>query len=257
MLQLGLLKLQNANLNNLVFFLDFDGSLCPHLEVWEERSYDPVAIQTLLNHVQAQSQGMFWNTGRRVESLASVHEDFLKFSGYFIQGSVFWDSILKKQSLVGPSLPQKLATFYEQHLVEFSSLRLEIKPSSLRIAPYQSASLEEVSDFLVKEILPAEFNKTWKWHVGSRGAELLAVGHDKSFALRDFYSKNNHSKAMPVVVGDDILDRPAIEESIKRGGYAILVGEHCGWATEIEHKAWQVSYCDHPNDALHLLASLK
>ena len=83
------------------------------------------------------------------------------------------------------------------------------------------------------------------------------MGFDKSFALKDYYSEPSTHGAIPVAVGDDSLDRPAIEEALNRGGYAILVGEHCGWATEIEHKAWQINYFNEPSEVLKFLAQLK
>lgn len=257
MLALSVLNIQKAHLKDLVFFLDFDGSLCPHLEVWEERSYDPTGIESIVNRLHSLSRGVFWNTGRRVESLASVNENFLKLNGYFIQGSMRWDASQRQEKLCGPSVPQSLAKFYEENMQGQGTLRLEVKMSSLRVAPYQSGSLNDVGVLLDKVPLPKEFETAWHWHRGARGAELLAKGFDKSFALVDYYSHASSSGAIPVAVGDDSLDRPAIEEALNRGGYAILVGEHCGWATEIEHKAWQITYCDQPSDVLNLLSQLK
>jgi hydroxymethylpyrimidine pyrophosphatase-like HAD family hydrolase len=257
MLASKFLKIQNAPLKDLVFFFDFDGSLCPHLEVWQERSYDPDRIEEILSSLHRSSRGVFWNTGRRVESLASVNEKFLQFSGYFIQGSLKWDASTQTQIVCGPLLPQELASYYQKCIETQHTLRLEIKASSLRVAPYQSGSMKDLGFFMAKYPLPPAFQKQWSWHQGARGAELLALGYNKAFALRDYYSLPQSQGALPVVVGDDSFDRPAIEESLRRGGYAVLVGEHCGWATEIEHKVWQITYCDQPSDVLNLLLNLK
>jgi len=236
--------------------LDFDGSLCPHLEVWEGQAGDPQEICNVVSKLAAQSGGVYWNTGRRVESLGSLLSDFLLFSGYFVQGSIRWDAGIKKATLVGPEVPAELVTMYQKLLESESRLRLELKPSSLRVAPYQNVNMAELHKFILLNPLPAPI-KGWVWHVGARGAELLSTEYNKSFAIRDVVSRVEPGQAFkPVVIGDDLLDRPAVEEALKREGYAILVGEHCGWATEIEHKAWQVEFFNEPHQALEFLKSL-
>lgn len=252
MLTSRLLKLQEAPLNELVFFLDYDGSLCPHLEVWEERVYDPKEIYDLVSGLKSGgAREIYWNTGRRVESLGGVCDEFLEFPGYFIQGSVYWDSKTKIETLVGEALPDGLAEYYSRTLRGWSGLRMEVKKSSLRIAPYQNGHMEQLREYFSKV---AHSDLTgWQWHVGARGGELLSHRYDKRFAVRDGLER---SPGIPVAIGDDTLDRPAIEEVIARGGYAILVGEHCGWATEIEHKASQLSYCNDISQAKGLLRSL-
>jgi hypothetical protein len=250
------LKLQEAALKDLYFFLDFDGSLCPHLEVWEGQGYDPQEILSVVSALGKKSGGVYWNTGRRVESLGSVMSDYLLFSGYFIQGSMRWDAKAKTSTLVGPKLPERVVEFYKGLLEGESRLRLEVKASSLRIAPYQSADMSEVHKFVLTNPLPDEFPH-WVWHVGARGAEMLARDYDKGFAIRDVESGIKAPGAFkPVVIGDDLLDRPAVEEALKRDGYAILVGEHCGWATEIDHKAWQVEFFNDSRRALEFLKGL-
>lgn|GEM_PF-1250866 len=250
------MKLQSANFKDLYFFLDFDGSLCPHLEVWEGQAYDPQEIYGVVESLARKSGGVYWNTGRRVESLGSVLSDFLLFSGYFIQGSLRWDASSKKSVLVGPALPEALTQHYQKLLEGQGLLRLEIKASSLRIAPYQNVNMTELQKFILKNPLP-QGNAGWVWHVGARGAELLSTEYNKGFAIRDVESTLPASQAFkPVVIGDDLLDRPAVEEALKREGYAILVGEHCGWATEIEHKAWQIEFFNDAHQALQFLKEL-
>jgi trehalose-6-phosphatase len=250
------LKLQNASFKDLYFFLDFDGSLCPHLEVWEGRPYDPQEIYEVVAALSKKAGGVYWNTGRRVESLGSVLSDYLLFSGYFIQGSLRWDASTKTSTLVGPSLPQDLVQIYQKALEGNNGLRLEVKPSSLRIAPYQNVNMAELHKFILLHPLPLGL-KGWIWHVGARGAELLSTEYNKSFAIRDVEAGLAPGRAFkPVVIGDDLLDRPAVEEALKREGYAILVGEHCGWATEIEHKAWQVEFFNDSHQALQFLKEL-
>ncbi len=256
MLASEMLKLQNAPLKDLWFFLDFDGSLCPHLEVWEERTYDPHDILGVVDKLARKSGGMYWNTGRRPESLGSVLPEFLKYPGYFIQGSLRWDPQQKTGTLCGPPLPAGLAEHYQKLLQEEGRLRLEVKASSLRIAPYQSGDMSELAKFILKHPLPPS-HADWVWHVGARGAELLSREYNKGFAIRDVASRVGSEKRFkPVVIGDDLLDRPAVEEALSRQGYAILVGEHCGWATEIEHKAWQVEYFNEASQALEFLRLL-
>ncbi len=252
MLPLRVLKLQEAPLQELVFFLDYDGSLCPHLEVWEERIYDPDEIYDLVLRLKrAPVREIYWNTGRRVESLASVSEKLLEFSGYFIQGSVCWDAKTKVETLLGPAVHQEWVDLYERSLESWKGLKLEQKPSSLRIAPYQNGDMDQLKEYFDKVKHPILGD--WQWHVGARGAELLSKKFDKGFAVRDGLRR---TPGIPVAIGDDSLDAPAVREAIASGGYAILVGEHCGWATEIDHKASQLIYCNDVRQAKALLHSM-
>ncbi len=260
MLTFRVLKLQEAPLQELVFFLDYDGSLCPHLEVWEERIYDPDEIYALVSALKPSTTAadrnsgareIYWNTGRRVESLASVSDKFLEYPGYFIQGSVFWDAQSKTETVCGPLIGKDWAKFYEDQLKTEKGLRIEIKKSSLRIAAFQDGDRDQVTRFFESAKHPDLTG--WQWRMGARGAELLSKDFDKRFAVRDGLKR---TPGIPVVIGDDTLDAPAVEEAIARGGFAILVGEHCGWATEIEHKASQLLYCNDVGQAKALLQSL-
>lgn len=251
MLTLGVLKLQEAPLNELTFYLDYDGSLCPHLEVWEERVYDPEIILDLMQRLSSKAAGVFWNTGRRPESLASVHKSFMEYSGFFMQGAGFWDH--KRQSLeeLGPRVPEEWAPSYLKKIQQWPELRLEVKACSLRVAAFQKSARAALEDFVGQEL--ARELPGWRWHLGSRGAELLAEGINKGTALVSAAKKFG---GIPVALGDDVLDRPALEEAIKLGGYGVVVGEHCGWATEIDHKASQLVFCENVDVALELFGSL-
>lgn len=245
------MKLQEAPLNELTFYLDYDGSLCPHLEVWEERIYDPQVILDLMKNLSKKCKGVFWNTGRRPESLASVHRDFMKHSGFFMQGAGFWDQEKGQLEELGPRVSDTWAKLYQEIIQEWPELRLEIKSCSLRVAAFQKTGRAKLEAFVQQEWqreLPG-----WHWHLGSRGAELLAEGVNKGSALSAMAKKVG---GVPVALGDDVLDQPALEEAIRLGGYGIVVGEHCGWATEIDHKASQLIFCENVDTALQFFDSL-
>ena len=237
------------------WFFDYDGSLCPHQEVWEERQYDAAEIDNVLQSLAASGAGVFWNTGRRVESLASVNKNFLRFSGYFIQGSWHWNAQNQESKPIGPILPSAVKTAYSKALENHRFLKLEIKATSLRIAPLKAQAMDDLRDWMIDHEAALASDDNWYWHVGHRGAEYLARGFDKGTALRrEFEKAGSMQGRIPVAVGDDSLDRYAVVEALKMGGFAVLVGEGCGWITEVPHKPSQVIFCESPQRTQELIS---
>ena len=227
------MKLDRKLLPQTTWFLDYDGSLCPHVEVWEERTYNPNDILEVVE-VLASKAEVFWNTGRRPESLGGVHADFLKQRGYFIQGSAFWEPGYSEAKMLAPLLKIDEFTELLKLADSFKFLRSEIKPTSVRLAAVKIEDMREL-----RKNMPRFESLTppgYFWLLGYRGAELLPNGFSKATAIE----RSLAAGKIPVVVGDDVLDRPAAEEAIQRGGFAIVVGEHCGWITEVAHQSDQV-----------------
>ncbi|MEZ4814523.1 MAG: hypothetical protein R3A80_04865 [Bdellovibrionota bacterium] len=244
------------DLSKSVYFLDYDGTLCPHMEVWEGVGYNPALINEAVNNVSKKSLGAWWNTGRRVESLNSVSDLFLKHSGFFVQGSVFWDSENKKINFLGNELPAQLSALLFERIQQHElNYRLEIKATAARVASFRKTQRKYLKKFI--DSLEIELPPEWEWRIGDRGAELLQKKCSKGSCL-EFAYKNGlvPQEAIPVVAGDDLLDRSAMEFSLSRGGYAILVGESCGWITEIPHRSSQVVYFREPKDFLQFLKLL-
>ncbi len=243
------------DLSKSVYFLDYDGTLCPHMEVWEGVAYNPIDIYGAVANLAKKSLGAWWNTGRRIESLKSVNEDFLKFPGFFVQGSIQWNANNNKTIQLGEGLPsgleEKLKEAIRQHELSY---RLEIKPTAARIASFRKTQKKYLKKFI--ESLNVPIPPEWEWRVGDRGAELLLKRCSKGSCLEYAYQQGLiPADAIPVVAGDDLLDRSAMEFALERGGYAVLVGESCGWITEIPHRSSQVVYFREPSDFLKLLKS--
>jgi len=224
------------------WFFDYDGSLCPHLEVWEEHNYDSgLILQTLLK-LQKKSRGVYWNTGRRLESLLRVNADYGLIPGYFVHGSYSWDT--KNLEQLGEPLPPEWEEKLRTALKDFPGLRLEIKPTALRVASTKIPPGQDLRSFRHKmeSIAPPG----WKWHIGHRGMELLqdtctkATGLQRTLALMP-------KDTLPLAVGDDPLDGPALREALVRGGIAVLIGENCGFMSEIPHKSSQILYFEDPS----------
>ena len=243
------MKLTNKILPRTLWFADYDGSLCPHLEVWEPRNYDSQQIFSVLESLQSASLGVFWNTGRRPESLGGVNADYLKLPGYFIHGTVYHDPT-KGDAVQSPLLAAETTKHFQEQLENSKKFNLEIKATSLRVAPVKIQYLDLLKEWV--GLHPA--SSGWEWRVGHRGVELLPVGFSKAISLTKELAR--HPKALPVAIGDEILDRPAIELALKHGGWAILVGESCGWITEVPHKPDQLIICQEPSDVLRVLQSL-
>jgi trehalose-6-phosphatase len=246
------MNLEAATLAKTVWFFDYDGTVCPHQEVWELRAYDPVEIADLLTALKSQSFDVLWNTGRRPESLGAVEPRFLQFDGYFIHGSIYWNSKNKEAELLGPRLDQDIQRKVEELLTHSKTLRLEVKETGLRAAPIGSMNHKAVKKSL-DALFQLNLGHEWAWHVGARGAELLARGYSKATPLETWHDTIQKNKLIPIAAGDDLFDRPALEAAVMAGGYAIVVGDTCGWITEVKHKPEQVVYCETPAQVLDLV----
>ena len=223
--------------------------MCPHVEVWEERTYNPNEILEVVELLATKAE-VYWNTGRRPESLGGVHADFLKQRGYFIQGSAFWEPGYTETKMLAPLL--KLEQFSE--LLKFADsikvIRSEIKPTSLRLAAVKIEDMRELRKHMPK--LERLTPPGYFWLLGYRGAELLPNGFSKATAIERSLAPGK----VPVIVGDDILDRPAAEAALSRGGFAIVVGEYCGWITEVAHQSDQVLVFSDPAEVQAFIREL-
>lgn len=251
------MKLTRQLLERTAWFVDYDGSVCPHQEVWEERVYNPVDIHALLKRLRAKSGSLCWNSGRRPESLAGVLGDFLEFDGYFIHGSCAWKaapegSLAGIKEIIGSPVPDFLLRMATDFFERKKIFQLEVKPTSLRFTPARGQPMHDLDRELA--VLRPQTPPEWRWIVGPRGAELLHKNFDKGLAVRREMAKTPN--LIPIAIGDDVFDRFAVEEVLKRGGFAILVGEHCGWITEVPHVGEQILYFEKPQGVLDLLASL-
>lgn len=242
-------------LDQSVWFFDYDGSLCPHTEIWEERAYDPQGILQILSDFESRIAALYWNTGRRLRSLAEVDEGFLRFSGYFMHGTSYWDAGERRETVLSPHLPKDFVeSFTEKIASESGWLKFEVKATGLRIAPIKLNQLDRLYSWSEGLLSPDGFT----WHQNHRAVELAPDSFDKGSAIRHALSKLKVKKAnpLPVAIGDDVSDRAAIAEVLKLGGHALLVGEGCGWITEIPHRADQINFFEAPIDVHRFLQNL-
>lgn len=216
--------MDRSTLAKSVWFLDYDGTLCPHLESWETRSYAPADILKTLGHLNDQGARVLWNTGRRVESIGAMHPSFLDYSGFFIQGTLFWSAPRHEELRLSESLPKTYAAFIESQIENRKEYRLELKPTSLRVSSFKGDLDAELRLFM--DPIIAQTPQGWRWILGQRAAELLPEGFDKGTAIVREMGLAISENLIPVAVGDDLFDRPAFVASLARGGYAILVGNN-------------------------------
>lgn len=211
-------------LSKTVWFLDYDGSLCPHQESWEERTYSPAEVLQTLHHLGQRGAHILWNTGRRVESIGGMQPGFLDFSGFFIQGTIYWSAARKEALTLSPPLPAAYGQLIGQILQGQTHYKLELKPTSLRISSLDGEVNPAFMTYIQKIVdqTPAG----WRWIYGQRAAELLPEGFDKGSAVVREMGLPFAKGLIPVAVGDDLFDRPAFVASLAHGGYAILIGDH-------------------------------
>ncbi len=240
-------------LDRCLWFFDYDGTLCPHQEVWEERRYDPQQIYQLATELKKKSSDLLWNTGRRTESLFSVEKQFQDISGYFIQGSQFWNAKSKQLEQLSPPVDPHIVSLWTNEIAQYKHMRFEAKISSCRIATTNPDHSHQIAN-VVQSISPPPQN--WQWHLGGRGAELLCNGFNKASVIDHYLSTHSKKDSIVIAAGDDFFDKPAIEKALQLGGYAILVGPHCGWITEIPHHPSHVLYFDTPSDLHNFLRNL-
>lgn len=182
-----------------------------------------------------------------------VNPQFLELSGYFVQGSFFWDAATKNYARLGPVLPIEIKQHFEKLLERDLLFRLEVKETSLRVVPKKIVHMDRLKVWATTHYLP-EFGRDWAWVPGHRGVELLASGFDKGHAIVE--ERKANAQLLPVVIGDDILDAPAAKIALEMGGHVFLVGDSCGWITKLKHEAWQVHYFDKPSDVLKFLSDI-
>lgn len=246
-------------LTKVFWLMDYDGSLCPHREAWEIGSYDPAELFVILSELSRFSAGLMWNTGRMLDSLSGQCADFLKFPGFFEHGATYWDTSQSKR-IVDTELSESLKLSIEQWASSRQSwMRLEYKPQSLRLIPVSAQDLSRLkSEFLASGIFlrrdqtkgDDEFYVSQGW----RALEVVCKGVNKSNAV-DYLSANHErfQDSLPVAIGDDIGDFEVVSRVLARGGMAYLVGSHCGWISEIPHKASQVKFFRDPQALLKFL----
>lgn len=223
----------SARLSRTTWMFDYDGTLCPHREVHESRHEDPQHIVGLLKGLEGQGARVLWNTGRRPESLFSLSPLYREFSGYFIQGTQFWDCQRQETILIGRSVSSDLLAAIEELLGEYPLFHLEKKMSSLRLAMTQSQDVVgygEIQNQLAVRLnaifeMPrfAHLKGVWEWIVGHRGVELLQTDFGKGRAVIEDLTRNE-GRDLYIALGDDHFDRPALCEAAQRGGWAIMIG---------------------------------
>lgn len=242
-----------VSLGQAFWLLDYDGSLCPHREQWEVGHYDASELSELLDELAQKSAGLIWNTGRSVDSLRGQCASFLKHQGFFEHGATFWDTNQAYdliQNGLDKSVIDRVVAWFEPRQ---EWLRLEFKTHSLRLIPTLARDRSRLLTEFRDSTLGRELAKSERVYLseGWRALEVVLAEVNKSNAIIEITKRMPaFSRAIPVAVGDDIGDRDIVAKVLSSGGYAYLVGTHCGWMSEVPHRASQVMFLDSPQDLL-------
>ncbi len=238
------MRLNQRQATELCWFFDYDGTLCPHQEVWEERVYNPREIVSVLEHLDRKGSRVYWNTGRRPESLASVDAELMRWPGYYIQGSLFVGANSLARQRLGLALPAPLLVDAQQSLKAFPELKLEIKETSLRVAVQKQRARGDLEKWAKR--FSRSLSSPWVLILGHRGAELVQSSCNKGTALIHAMGQVEQQGRIPVALGDDVMDRTAMQAALDLGGYAVGVGDSCGWVTELKHQPDQLLFFETP-----------
>lgn len=208
---------------NTALLLDFDGTLVEFAATPDAVQVD-AALRELLLHLQARLGGaLAIISGRSIESLDALLAPLrLPLAG--LHG-------LERRTAAGRTLPPPACGDWlgvardtlRQQAARHAGLLLEEKSHGLalhwRRAPQHADEARRVALQLHRSLRPAPLLVE-----GHAVIELREPGPGKDAALDAFLCEPPFRGRLPVYVGDDVTDLPALQRALALGGVAIHVG---------------------------------
>jgi trehalose-6-phosphatase len=139
----------------------------------------------------------------------------------------------------------------QQSLKSYPDLKLEIKETSLRVATQNQRARRDLEKWA--KLFTNQLQAPWVLILGHRGAELIQSSCHKGTAIKHALGQKTLKGRRPIALGDDLMDKSAMQAALDAGGYAVAVGDACGWVTELTHKPDQLLFFETParlHDAL-------
>lgn len=206
-------------------FLDIDGTLIDVAPDPDKISI-PAGLTELLQHLDAHLGGaLALNTGRQIAVVDRMLAP-LRFSAAGVHGTELRLDPRVETASMTPTLPQKLiaevvagaATLSDAIVVEDKRVGLAVH---FRHAPDAEPGLSRRLLQIVAD-WPA-----FELRTGRKVLEIIPRGFTKASAIQYFLQATPFKGRLPIVVGDDVGDEPALTLARAMGGAALTVaGEH-------------------------------
>lgn len=209
-----------------LWFLDYDGTFCPHGGDDEQRSLYIEQTVKILAQLNSQGHQFVWNTGRHPSSLWDESPEFARYPGYYAFGTMFVADGDQEIEYLVPKLKTAEIELVKTFLKKYpKALRINQKETTFYVRLWgEDIDSNEFSRWIVKNwdmrALPNRY-----WRINDKSANLLSSGFNKASAIQDYLSKI--SIKLPLVsIGDDDYDKEMSEAVLASDGYSIMIGKH-------------------------------
>lgn len=204
------------------FFLDFDGTLID-IAATPDGVHVPGDLGALLNSLSARADGALALVSGR--SAADVAGHLAEFDDPIVGGhGAEWrqGGDIRPRIDVDAADLEALRDAAHRFATDHAALLVEEKPTGVvlhyRAAPDLGATVTEKSQHL------AEASAGFEAHPAKMAVELRPRGVGKDLAVADLMASAPFKGRVPVVIGDDTTDEPAMDWAQRHGGLAIKVG---------------------------------
>lgn len=209
------------------FFLDFDGTLVDHAPT-PGAIHVPPALATLLADLQAATAGaLALITGRALPDI-DRHLAPLRLPTAALHGAVHraTDGRLHEAVDIAPvtAALDALRAPLRRHVAATPGLLLEDKGLALAVHFRRAPQAGDATRRAVAGLL-ATATGDLELLEGNCVVEVRAAGADKGQAVAAFLREPPFAGRLPVCIGDDLTDLPALQLAQARGGLGIAVGD--------------------------------
>lgn len=212
------------------FFLDIDGTLID-LAPDPEKVLVPPPLPPLLLELQTQFDGaLALNTGRQLAIVDHMLAP-LRLAAAGVHGTELRTRNGGEVAQLAPPVPSALMTEVEAATFTLHpDLKVEDKHVGIAVHFRHAPEFESKLRTALERIVAGW--KEFEMRPGRKVLELVPRGVTKATAIAHFLDRAPYRGRLPVVIGDDVGDGPALAYAREAGGVAMTVaGEHFPQAT--------------------------
>jgi trehalose 6-phosphate phosphatase len=219
---------------NSALFLDIDGTLID-LAATPQAVRVPPDLPALLRHTQLILGGALAAiSGRRLTDIDSLLGPGLPCAaehGAMLRGA---DGVLTQKAR-RPDSYDRWLKILRQEIADMPGVLIEEKEVSLVVHYRQAPQFEPVLSQLVEHLIGASDDAVLL--LAHCAFELKPRGGNKADALAWFMQSRPFAGRLPVFIGDDVTDEPAIQKAIEMGGIGLHVARDFAGRTQ-EVRDW-------------------